>query len=689
VKHFFVILCISSFALAQKGIQPNDLFQLHSAADAVFSPDGSKIAFVVDSSDGPRRPYAQLYVMDVRSGSRARFCDGQQSCGNPVWSPDGQWIAFNGAVGDKHGLVIAHADGSAPRFLTEMQGTNSPEPYEGASISWSSDAKQIAFVSSQPGPETADANGDPMVITRYLYRPDAGEGYTHFNDNQRLHIFVIDVASGQVRQLTKGTGYEHSVAWSPNSDEVLYAAEHGPDADRFFNYDLFTVNAKTGAIKQLTATEGVEMVPTWSPDGKMIAYLATKRGLTDRETNMEDTHVWIMNADGSNCREIGAKFDNRQGAPKWWGNNAVLFTLQERGSVKLMWMSVNEPGPNTTGQGYGEIVSTDPKLPRGLGIVTSFSVAGRETFAYTFAGPSSPAELWLDSGRPMMSRKLTNLSQQLLSQRAIAETESFNFVSNDNKFTVEAFLTKPVGLDPTRKYPLVLNIHGGPHGQNGPAFNFHNQTYAAHGYAVLMVNYRGSTGYGQKFADAVFRDQDGDEAMDVLYAINAALRRYPWLDQNRIGCEGVSYGGQLTDWLITQTNIFKAAIPIAGITNFISYNYMTYYNQYEAMEWGAYPHQDDLMNILWERSPLKHVANVSTPTMFMHGENDNDVPIAEAEQMYVALKDVGVETVMVRYPREGHGLREPKHQVDAINRAFEWYDRHFAAPQPKPVPSLP
>ena len=654
----------------------------------MFSPDGSKIAFVVDSSDGPRRPYGQLYVMDVRSGSQARFCDGQQSCGNPVWSPDGQWIAFNGAVGDKHGLVIAHADNSARRFLTEMQGTNSPEPYEGASISWSSDAKQIAFVSSQPGPETADANGDPMVITRYLYRPDAGEGYTHFNDNQRLHIFVIDVASGQVRQLTKGAGYEHSVAWSPNGDEVLYAAEHGPDADRFFNYDLFTVNAKTGAIKQLTATEGVEMFPTWSPDGKMIAYLATKRGLTDRETNMEDTHVWIMNADGSNRREVGAAVDNRQGGPKWMPDGrSIIAQVQERGSVSLMRFNFALTAANAPDVSVrsGLPVSYELQAP---GPVTSFSL-GPDTIAYTLATAKDSGELYLFNRSTAQSRQLTNLNQQLLSQRTIAETEPFTFLSNDNKFTVEGFLTKPVGLDPTKKYPLVLNIHGGPHGQNGPAFNFHNQTYAAHGYAVLMVNYRGSTGYGQKFADAVFRDQDGDEAMDVLYAINAALRRYPWLDQNRIGCEGVSYGGQLTDWLITQTNIFKAAIPIAGITNFISYNYMTYYNQYEAMEWGAYPHQDDLMNILWERSPLKHVASVSTPTMFMHGENDNDVPIAEAEQMYVALKDVGVETVMVRYPREGHGLREPKHQVDAINRAFEWYDRHFAAPQPKPVPSLP
>jgi len=277
------------------------------------------------------------------------------------------------------------------------------------------------------------------------------------------------------------------------------------------------------------------------------------------------------------------------------------------------------------------------------------------------------------------------LNADVLRGKNLAQVEPFTFWSNDNKFEVEAFLTKPLNFSPGEKYPLILNIHGGPHWQQGPNFDLRNQVYAAHGYAVLMVNYRGSTSYGQKFADAVFRDQDGDEGMDVLYGVNAALRRYSWLDHDRMGIEGVSYGGQLTNWLITQTNAFKAAIPIAGISNFISYNYMTYYNQYEAMEWGAYPHQDDLMNILWERSPLKHVANVSTPTMIMHGENDPDVPIAEAEQMYVALKDVGVETIMVRYPREGHGLREPRHEVDSIERAFNWYDTHFKAPQAKPV----
>jgi dipeptidyl aminopeptidase/acylaminoacyl peptidase len=240
------------------------------------------------------------------------------------------------------------------------------------------------------------------------------------------------------------------------------------------------------------------------------------------------------------------------------------------------------------------------------------------------------------------------------------------------------------------KHPLIVNMHGGPHGQSGPAFNFRDQVFAARGWAILHVNYRGSTGYGQAFADGVFGDQDGNEAQDVLYGVSAALRRCLWLDRERMGIEGVSYGGQLTMWLITQTRMFRAAIPIAGIANLISYNYMTYYNQYEQMEFGQLPHQDDFMNIMWERSALKHIAGVATPTMLMHGENDNDVPIAEAEQYFVALKDVGVETVFVRYPREGHGIRESGHVVDSLNRAIAWYEKHFTKTPPEnPSPAVP
>jgi dipeptidyl aminopeptidase/acylaminoacyl peptidase len=405
----------------------------------------------------------------------------------------------------------------------------------------------------------------------------------------------------------------------------------------------------------------------------MIAFEATKRGLTDRETTMEDTHVWVMKADGTGRRELGT-IDNRQGPPEWMPDGtALLFTVQERGHVRLYRAPIAcSAAPQAC---KPEIVVSE------RGTVGGFSMA-KNTLAYTLATPADLAELYIRVGTAA-PRRVTDLNAALLGGKRLADVESFTFVSNDNKFEVEAFLTKPIGLNDAAKYPLIVNIHGGPHGQQGPAFNFKNQVYAARGWATLMVNYRGSTGYGQAFADAVFADQNGNEGQDVLYAVSAALRRYPWIDRDRLGVEGTSYGGQLSTWLITQTNIFKAAIPTAAITNIISYNYMTYYNQYEAMEWGAYPHQGNLMDTLLQRSSIRHVAKARTPTLLMHGENDNDVPIAEAEQFYIALKDVGTEAVMVRYPREGHGIRESTHVVDQIDRSIRWYEKHFPPAPPK------
>ena len=659
------LLLASSLATAQtRGLQSNDFLKLRSVGDVQFSPDGARLAYTVANNDGPRRPYSQVWVMTLADGKTIRLGGGaQDASSNPEWSPDGQWLAYQGRVGEQSGLVIARPDGTGAKFIASMQGTNSPLPSTGKTVCWSPDSKHIAFVSALPGPETEAATGDPVVITRYLYKPDAGEGMTRFSDNRRLHIFVADVATTQVRQLTSGAHHEHSIDWSPNGAEIVFVSHREPVEDVFFNYDLFTVNVASGALRRLTATENAEYRPRWSPDGKTIVYQATKRGMTDLETTMEDTHVWLINADGSNRRELGAALDNRQGVPAWAPDgSAVYTTVQERGHVRLYRLPIAGGPP--------EAVINE------RGTVGNWSVAKGDTIAYSFSSPTDLAQLYVKTGRAP-GRKLTDLNAATLTGKQIAEVESFTFISNDNKHEVEAFLTKPLGQTADSKHPLIVVIHGGPHGQQGPAFNFKNQVYAARGWASLMVNYRGSTGYGQKFADGVFGDQNGNEAQDVLYGLSAALRRNLWIDRDRLGVEGVSYGGQLSDWLITQTSIFKAAIPIAGISNLVSYNYMAYYNQYEQMTFGVMPHQGNLMDVLWERSALKHVAKAKTPTMLVHGENDNDVPIAEAEQYYIALKDVGVETIMVRYPREGHGVRESKHNVDLIERCIDWYVKHF------------
>jgi dipeptidyl aminopeptidase/acylaminoacyl peptidase len=657
-----------------QGFSSADIYQLRSVGSVELSPDGRRIAYTVVMRDGPGRPYSQLWIIDLATQKSARIGGDKDSGGGPLFSPDAKWLAFAGKQGENTGLFLAHVDGSDVTFLAPWSGTNSPLPGAGKDMTWSPDGKHLAFISSAPGSAAADANGDPMVITRYLYKPDAGEGMTRFNDNQRLHIFTMDVATKQVRQLTKGDYDEHSIDWAPDGKEILFASNREPNQDEFFNYDIFALQVADNTIRRLTATEYIEYEPRWSPDGKHIVYRGTRRGVTDRETTMEDTHVWVMNADGSDRREIGAVLDNRQGTPQWAPDGrAVYFTVQERGSVRLVRLP---------------IVGGKPEyVLKEAGSVGSWSVGKDGTLAYSFASPRDTTQLYLKTG-DIAPRKLTDLNAQLFAGKQIAEVNSFTFVSNDNKFEVEAFLTKPLGMTAISKHPLIVNIHGGPHGQNGPAFNIKNQVYAARGYAVLNVNYRGSTGYGQKFADAVFGDQDGNEAQDVLYGVSAAVRRNLWIDRERMGIEGVSYGGQLTEWLITQTNEFKAAIPTAGIVNLISYNYMTYYNQYEEMEFGQFLHQGNLMDVAWERSALKHVAAAHTPTLILHGENDNDVPIAEAEQFFIALKDVGTETIFVRYPREGHGLSEPKHIVDSIDRSIAWYEKHFPKPGAEDVTNV-
>jgi dipeptidyl aminopeptidase/acylaminoacyl peptidase len=660
-----------------QGLQAADIYRLRSVGDVQISPDGRTVVYAVTNNDRPDRPYSQVWQMDVATGNSRRLGGDKDTASEPHFSPDGKRLAYFGRVPAGSGLIVANADGSSPEVIAPVEGTNHPLPSSGDRLTWSPDGRRLAFISACPGPE-ADANGDPMVITRYLYKPTASEGGTRANDNRRLHIFIADVESKNVRQLTDGNYYEHSIDWSPKGDEILFISNRGPDPDRFFNYDIFAVQVASGTVRRLSDTKSAEYYPKWSPDGRFVSFSGTRRPLTSSETTMEDTHAWVMAADGSGRREVGA-IDNRQGAPEWSRDGQHLyFTMQERGQVRLMRVP----------QGGG----TPERLVAERGSVGAWALAADGTVAFAFTSPASPAELWLRASSGQ-TRAMTTLNRDALGSKTLAEVESLTFRSFDG-MEIEAFLTKPVGLSPTQKYPLITMIHGGPHGQQGPGFNQKAQIYAGQGFASLMVNYRGSTGYGQKLADAIFQDQNGGEAKDVLAGVDAALAKYAWLDASRLGVEGGSYGGQLTNWLITQTDRFKAAIPAAGISNLVSFNYLAYYHDYLAVEFGGFPHEPfeprsgalwpkatrpkSIMDALWERSPLRYVARVKTPTLFLHGENDNDVPIAEAEQFFIALKDVGVETVLVRYPREGHGIREVKHVEDTITRSLAWYRQHFA-----------
>jgi dipeptidyl aminopeptidase/acylaminoacyl peptidase len=656
---------------ARQGFTSEDLRTLRSVSGIEVSPSGEQILYGVVYSDRDAPPYTRYRIVDPAGEEhRDLLPDGDVSVSNPRWSPDGEWIGFIGSEGGRRGVMIVRPDGSDLRFLEEAVGTNHPLPGAEQHIAWSPDGNRIAYLSSTPGPETEEAEGDPIVIRRYNYKT-SGAGGDYFTDNRRLQIHVVDVASGNSTRLTDNVYQDHSLDWSPDGREILFVSNREPQNDRNHDYDLFALDPEDGSERRITALESMVYRARWSPDGDLIAYQGTRRGLTSSETTMEDTHVWTLRPDGAERSHLGRVVDNRQGAPQWSRDGRhIYFTVQERGNVGLYRLPA--------GGGAAEPVVVE------RGQVSGFSPGPDGSVAYTFTGPTDLPQLFLRTAGGEV-RQLTDLNAELLARREVAPVEAMTFLSYDG-LEVEAFLVKPVGLreDVQHYHPLIVRIKGGPHGQRGANFSHTPQVYAAQGYAVLKVNYRGSTGYGQAFADAIFRDQNGGEAEDVLYGMRAALSRFPWLDPDRVGVEGGSYGGQLSMWLVTQTDEFAAAIPRAGISNLVSFNYLGYYHDYLAVEYGGYPHetfpgQHHIMDELWDRSPLRYVAQVTTPVMLVHGLNDFNVVKEEAEQFYIALHDVGLEPVLVLYPREGHGIREVPHQIDLIDRSLAWYREHFEA----------
>jgi dipeptidyl aminopeptidase/acylaminoacyl peptidase len=645
---------IASLSAAVRPFDPDDTYRVRTAGDVQLSPDGARIVFVERSVDRTaNRSRSQMWLAGVTTGTVKRLTPPLADDTSPRWAPDGTAVASLSSDGGKPAVVVTRLDGTR-QVVAHYQSSSDPLAYLGVGeqIAWSPDGRRLAYLSADPGPEPA--GDDPYVITRLAYK-----SWTGINDNRRWHIHVVTVADKRSVQVTKGDGHEHSLTWSPDGSEIAFVSNHEPDPDRVHNYDIFAVRVSDGRVRQVTKTPGTEYMPRWSPDGQSIAYVAGTRALTTRESSAEDTHVWVVPAAGGTGREMAAAQDRRASSVEWAPDSGRLyFVVEDHGSRNLYRIAPDGAGLDT--------VIGDP------GNVADFAIGRNGLLAYAFSSSRAPAELFVKASAET-PRQLTHLNGWL-AEREVSVTETFEFSSFDGQ-RVQGFVTPARGGESGAPHPAILMIHGGPHGQQGPAFNLKSQVYAEQGYSVVMVNYRGSSGYGQKFSDGTIGDQNGSEAKDVLAGLDEAIRRRSDIDPERLGIEGGSYGGQLTNWIITQTTRFKAAIPSAGISNLISLAYTIWAADYMQVEYQGYPWERDIAARLWDHSALKYVANVKTPTMFVHGVLDEDVGIAEPEQMYNALKQVGVEAVFLRYPREGHGLREPGHVVDALKRSLDWYAR--------------
>lgn len=698
-------------AQPKRGLQPEDLYQYKEVADANISPDGSRVAYTVTEVSADRtRNVTHIWLVSTNGGEPKRLTTDEADEITPRWSPDGKWLAYY----KQDGLWIANPDSGAAQLVTRLARTNFFFNKASESFTWAPDSKRIAFLSDpsilpkqmpsvmerltrpltmeeimQLPPATREmilkAQGksaedikrleaaaqvpatDVRVITRLQYK-----SRTAFSDHLQSHIFIADITTKQVRQLTSGSYAEHSIHWSPKGEEIVFVSNHEPDPDKVNNSDLFVVTVTTGDVRQLTRTKGCEWQPVFSPDGNQIAYLATTRDVTTIDSVAEDAHVWVIEPNGKTNGQAIKHGENRVYSVKWIKPEQLSFTFGHEGKIRLKQLELFHGQDVATTFFYGKANADD-------GSISGFSLSTQSRLAFTHNDPTNPTELFIlkeQSGNDIASLRRLNLSNansELLSKLQLSTMRDYKFANEG--FEIQGWVVPPLNLDEKKKYPLILYIHGGPHGMHGYSFNATVQALAAKGYGVLLINPRGSSGYGQKFADGCVNDWGGGDYRDLMRGVDVALEKFPYLDKDRMGVMGGSYGGYMTNWIVTQTDRFKAAIASASLSNLISFYSTSLYQDLIHAEFAGFPW--DNYDKLWERSPLKHIKNVKTPTMLVHGEADNDVHITQAEEMFTALKMRGVDTVLVRYPREGHGIREPQHRVDNLQRVLDWFEKYL------------
>ncbi len=726
----------TSSAQPRRQMAPADILRIANVTDVQVAPNGQWVVYTVSSVDEDknvstlwivrmgaepftvrplpaptpqRRPAPYADWPDIRSEPRPLLPTGW-TASNPRWSPDSNAIAFLAGQNEQDGIWVVRIDkpGETPKFIAAVQSTNFFITYAGEPFAWSPDSRRLAYISAkaetpEPPPTTPrrpndPRPNDPRVVDRIQYK-----SRTSLSDNRRTHVWLVEVERPQPLQLTSGPFYDHALTFSPRGDEIAFLSNHEPDPDANNNSDIFAVDFG-GQTRQITQTKGCEFDPVWSPDGRSIAYTATRRDVTTIDSVAEDMHLWVISAAGGMARELATDQDRRVRDPRWSPDgSSILYLAGDRGYTTIFRTSVDGGKVSRFSMfmldGYlggafdlGESrFRTESGAPVALAQpfqVTSFSFASRSqaitrapgmqvTFlmpmAMTVGNASRPAEVWAAFGSSVPMRRLSAHNDSLIRSLPLTPPEEINYTSFDGT-QIQGWLMRPPGCSSERKCPLILSVHGGPHGMYGWSFNAAFQVYAARGYGVLYLNPRGSSGYGQKFSDGTINEWGGGDYRDLMAGVDEVLRKNSWVDGDRLGVTGGSYGGFMTNWIITQTPRFRGAVASASVSNLISFYSTSLYQDLIHAEFGGFPW--DNFDLLWQWSPLRYVRQVQTPTLFIHGENDNDVHITQAEEMYMALKRRGVETVFVRYPREGHGLREPRHRVDALERTLNWFDRY-------------
>jgi len=658
----------SGFAQAQPvrpPLQPIDVFAMEYALDPQISPDGRTIAYVRRSFDiMTDRARSNIWLVDVKSGRQRPLLSGTASYTSPRWSPDGGRLAYvTGADRDPQ-IYVRWMDNGATARVTDL--TSAPDD-----ISWSPDGTRIAFTMFEPekvkplatmpeAPKGATWAAAPKVIDRLNYRAD-GQGYLEQGNSQ---IFVVGADGGAPRRVTSGAFDAGQPEWSADGKALIFSANRNPDREMEpNNSDIYSVDIATGAVRPLTTRKGPDQVPDVSPDGRMIAFT----GFDDRYQGNQRDALYVMAADGTGVRELARGLDRDVQSPQWRGDGKGIYFLYDDKGVTRLALATLDGGYRDLAEGLG---GQDLGRPYSG---ASFSVAARDGVAFNVTAPDHPADVGVLAGSG--ARRLTRLNDDLFGARTLAKVEPLTARSKDGT-EVGAWVMYPPGFDRSRRYPMILEIHGGPFTNYGPRFTWEMQAFAAAGYVVVYANPRGSTSYGEKFANHIHHAYPGDDYDDLIAAVDAAIAR-GGIDDKRLFVTGGSGGGVLTAWIVGKTDRFRAAVVAKPVINWTSFVLTADSPAFFWRYWfGEQPWADGAQANYWRRSPLSLVGNVKTPTMLLTGETDYRTPISESEQYYTALKLRGVESALVRVPDVGHALvTRPSQLIAKTQYILAWFAR--------------
>jgi dipeptidyl aminopeptidase/acylaminoacyl peptidase len=646
-------------AVGRRPVTVDDQFRFADVGDPQISPDGEWILYTVTTTDvAADRRNTDIWKVKWDGTGRSQVTFSTENENAPRWSPDGKYISFlSSRPGPAKGtqVWVLERTGGEARQLTQLKGGVT-------TYQWSPDSTRLAIVrrdGDEPEEPSAgrgegSAAAKPIVIDKYQFKRD---GPTYLTDNARNRIFIYQLASQKIEALTSDGDYDESgPEWSPDGLRIAFSSNHDENRDRTRNTDVFVVDAKPGSkSRRLTTFNGNDGGDlAWSPDGRLIAYA---QGSEPKFNFHSLNRLAVVPTDGGTPRILTAALDRGTGSPAFTRDGtAITFTVTDDGVQYLARIPV--AGGAVTRLTDGRRVVGNPSTANGRTVVTAGSSA-------------TPSEIYAIDGGSL--RKLSAHNDVLIAELQIQLAEDIAFKSKDGT-EIHALLTRPIGYVAGRRYPTLVRIHGGPTSQDQHAFAFERQIFAANGYVVLNVNYRGSSGRGAKFSEAIFADWGNLEVDDVLAAVDYAVAQ-GIADPDRLGIGGWSYGGLLTDYVIASDTRFKAAISGAGSANHISlYGHDQYTYLYDN-EFG--PPWENLD--LWVKFsyPFFKANKITTPTLFMGGQNDFNVPILGSEQMYQALKTLNVPTQLVVYPGQNHGLTKVPFLRDRLERYLAWYGKYL------------